>query len=392
MHKRSICVVTGTRAEYGLLHWLMQEILDDPDLDLRVIATGMHLSPEFGLTYREIETDGFVIDEKVEMLLSSDTPLGITKSMGLALIGFADALERLKPDIVVLLGDRFEILAVAQAALLARIPIAHIHGGETTEGAVDEAIRHAVTKMAQFHFVSATPYRHRVIQLGEHPSRVWTVGAPGLDHLNRTRLLDRKAFEASISFSLGTPTFLITYHPATLSSTAASTAIQELFDALDEFPDAKLIFTGANADAEGRVINERIGVYVQQQPERAIFFTSLGQIRYLSALFHVDVVIGNSSSGLIEVPMTKTPTVNIGDRQRGRLRGQSVIDCEESQRAIAEAIKEALSPGFQDTLASAASPYGSGNASVRVKERLKHVELNNAVMKKFYDLDLSHIV
>ncbi len=387
MKKRKICIVTGSRAEYGLLFWLMKEIQNDPALQLQIIATGMHLSPEFGLTYKQIEEDGFAIDEKVEMLLSSDTPVGIAKSVGLGVIGFADALDRLKPDILVVLGDRFEILAAAQAAMIARRPIAHIHGGEITEGAIDEAIRHAITKMSHFHFTAAAPYRNRVIQLGEAPERVLNYGAPGLDNVKKLKLLNRSTFEKAIDFQLGNPTFLITYHPVTLSDISPETAFQELLNALKQFPEAKIIFTKANADTAGRIINDIIDKFTEKHPNRVKAFTSMGQLLYLSAIKNADVVIGNSSSGIAEAPSFHKPTVNIGKRQQGRLKADSVIDCDEKERAIVTAIKKALSPEFKDVLTKTINPYGSGNASAKIKDHLKKVSLQNILMKKFYDVN-----
>lgn len=387
-YKQTVCVITGTRAEYGLLYWLMKEIDNDPDLQLQLVVTGMHLAPEFGMTCQQIEQDGFQISEKVEMLLSSDTPIGIAKSIGLGVIGFADTFSRLKPDIVVILGDRYEILAAAQAAMVARIPMAHIHGGELTEGAMDEAIRHALTKMSHLHFVAAEPYRRRVIQLGEQPDRVFHVGALGLDHIKRLKLLSRQAFEQSIDFKLGTLNFLVTYHPTTLNKEDSGLEIIELFRALDQYQDAHIIFTKANSDMNGRMINSMIDEYVKQNIERMIVFTSLGQLRYLSALQYVDVVIGNSSSGLIEAPLFGKPTVNIGDRQRGRLKAGSVIDCEETSVSITSAIEYALSEDFQKELANIVSLYGQGSASILIKEELKKVDLNEIIKKKFYDLDL----
>jgi len=388
MKKRKICIVTGSRAEYGLLFWLMKEIQNDPALQLQIIATGMHLSPEFGLTYRQIEEDGFAIDEKVEMLLSSDTPVGIAKSVGLGVIGFADALDRLKPDILVVLGDRFEILAATQAAMIARIPIAHIHGGETTEGAIDEAIRHAITKMAHFHFTAAAPYRNRVIQLGEAPERVFNCGAPGLDHVKKLKLLNKSTFEKAIDFQLGDPTFLVTYHSVTLSDTSPETAFQELLKALEQFPEAKIIITKANADTEGRIINKNIDKFAEKHPNRVKAFTSMGQLLYLSAIKNTDVVVGNSSSGIVEAPAFHKPTVNIGKRQQGRLKADSVIDCEENEQAIVAAINKALSPEFKNNvLKKTINPYGSGNASAKIKDHLKKVSLRNILMKKFYDVN-----
>jgi UDP-hydrolysing UDP-N-acetyl-D-glucosamine 2-epimerase len=391
MTYRKICVVTGTRAEYGLLYWLMREIQEDPELELQIIATGMHLSPEFGLTFREIEQDGFCINEKVEMLLSSDTPVSIAKSIGLGVIGFADALERLTPDILVVLGDRFEILAAAQAALVARIPIAHIHGGECTEGVIDEAIRHSITKMSHLHFVAAEQYRNRVIQLGEKPDHVFNFGAIGLDHIQRLELLDREKFEESINFHLGNPTFLVTYHPVTLEKRTTERNVIELLKALENFPEAQILFTKANADTEGRVINQLLEEFVHKNKERSKLFSSLGQLRYLSALKHVDVVIGNSSSGIIEAPLFKKATVNIGDRQKGRLKAKSIIDCGENAEEITNAIQKALSREFQKGLQQVTSLYGYGGTSKKIKEILKNVNLHNIIKKKFYDLDLIKI-
>lgn len=386
MYRRKICIVTGTRAEYGLLYWLMKEINDDDELELQIIATGMHLSPEFGLTYKNIETDGFNISAKVEMLLSSDTPVGITKSIGLAVVGFADVLEQLKPDILVLLGDRYEILAAAQAALVARIPVAHLHGGETTEGAMDEAIRHSITKMAHLHFVAAEPYRQRVIQLGEIPDNVFNYGAPGLDNINRLELLSREEFERSINFSLGKLNFLVTYHPVTLGSEDPYHSMQQLLAALAAFPNAKIILTKPNSDTGGRIISQLIDQYAQLYHERVYACTSLGQVRYLSALKYCDVVIGNSSSGIIEAPFLKTPTVNIGNRQCGRLQARSIISCPETSKAIIEAIQQALSPEFQQILPGIESVYGQGDTSRKIKERLKQTNLDGVTCKKFYDI------
>jgi UDP-N-acetylglucosamine 2-epimerase (non-hydrolysing)/GDP/UDP-N,N'-diacetylbacillosamine 2-epimerase (hydrolysing) len=384
--KRKICVVTGTRAEYGHLCWLMKEIKDDPDLELQIIATGMHMSPEFGLTYQEIEKDGFQIDEKVEMLLSSDTSVGITKSIGLGVIGFADALDRLKPDILVVLGDRFEIFAASQAAMIARIPIAHIHGGETTVGAIDEAMRHAITKMSHFHFTAAEPYHRRVIQLGESPERVMNYGTPGLDNLKKLTLLDKAAFEKAIDFNIGDLTFLVTYHPVTLSVEGPEKPINELLQAIDHFPDAKIIFTKANADTAGRIIIQRIEAYIENNPQRAKIFTSMGQLFYLSAIKNANIVIGNSSSGIVEAPVFHKPTVNIGMRQQGRLKAASIIDCEEKEQAIVAAIKKGLSPKFNEISKNVVNPYGQGDASVKIKEFLKTASLQNILMKKFYDV------
>lgn len=384
---RKICVVTGTRAEYGLLYWLMKEIQADSELQLQVIATGMHLSPEFGLTYKAIEKDGFNIDVKVEMLLSSDTPIGIAKSIGLGVISFADALERLKPDIMVVLGDRFEILAAAQAALVARIPVAHIHGGEQTEGAIDESIRHAVTKLSHMHFTAAEPYRRRIIQLGEQPDSVFTVGAPGLDNIKRLQLLDKEDFEKAIGFKLGKFNFLVTYHPETLGNASSSETMQKLLSALDHFTDAHIIFTRPNSDADSSVINRMLDEYVERTKERTAVFTSLGQINYLSALKHVDVVIGNSSSGIIEAPACHVATVNIGDRQKGRLKSDSVIDSAASVESVVAAVNKSLSSEFRKITIGCRSLYGNGDASQKIKHHLKSAVITTR--KTFFDIQFS---
>lgn len=364
----------------------MKEIEADNELQLQIIVTGMHLSPEFGLTYKTIQQDGFYIDEKIEMLLSSDTPVGIAKSIGLGVIGFAESLERLKPDIMVVLGDRYEILAAVQAAMVARIPVAHIHGGEATEGVIDEAIRHSITKMSHIHFAATEVYRQRIIQLGEQPNRVYNFGGIGLDNIVKLNLLGRKAFEQSIEFSLGVKNFLVTFHPVTLSKIGPTQAMENLFRALDEFPEAKIIFTKPNSDTDGRIISEMIDNYVLQNSDKAIAFTSLGQLRYLSAIKHVDLVIGNSSSGIIEVPFMKKPTINIGDRQKGRIKAATIIDCDENASSIVFAIKEGLSSEFQSRLLDSVSLYGNGNVSKQIKEILSTISLENIIMKKFYDI------
>jgi GDP/UDP-N,N'-diacetylbacillosamine 2-epimerase (hydrolysing) len=382
---RKICVITGTRAEYGLLRWVMQGIEDDPELTLQVIATGMHLSPEFGLTYREIEKDGFQIDRKVEMLTSSDTPVGIAKSMGLGLIGCADALNELRPDLIVVLGDRFEIFAAVSAALVARIPVAHIHGGETTEGAFDEALRHSITKMSHLHFVAADEYRQRVIQLGEHPERVFLVGGIGVDNIKRLKLLDRATLEASLDFKLGKKNLLITFHPVTLETSTATYQMAELLAALSALEDTKLIFTMPNADTDGRALIKMIEQYVAQHPN-ARAYTSLGQLRYLSCIAQMDGVVGNSSSGLSEVPSFKTGTINVGDRQRGRLKVESVINCEPTRHSIAAALKKLYTADFQVSLSQVRNPYGDGGTSEKVVKTIKHYSLDGIAKKAFYDL------
>ena len=379
-----ICVVTGTRAEYGLLYWTMRAIQDNPNLELSVCVTGMHLSPEFGLTYNQIESDGFPIDGKVEMLVSSDTSVGITKSIGLGLIGFADFYERSKPDWVLVLGDRFEIFAAVTAAMIARIPIAHCHGGEATEGLIDEAMRHSITKMSHLHFTSTNEYRNRVIQLGEQPKSVHYVGALGIENINRLNLLNKEEFESSIDFKLSSLNFLVTYHPVTLDNASAEQQFVELVQALSEFKEAKIIITKPNADHDGRVIIKLIDEFVSKNPINSISFISLGQIRYLSAIRHCQVVIGNSSSGLIEVPSFKKPTINIGDRQQGRIESKSVISCKPEKESIIEAINLALSEEFQNQLPNIKNPYGEGNSSIKILDTIISKSVDNILKKKFY--------
>ncbi|MBF0238886.1 MAG: UDP-N-acetylglucosamine 2-epimerase (hydrolyzing) [SAR324 cluster bacterium] len=384
--KRKIAVVTGSRAEYGLLYWLMKEIQEDPDLELQVVVTGMHLSPEFGLTWKEIEKDGFPIHKKVEMLFSSDTSVGVTKSIGVAIIGFADVWDALKSDIIVVLGDRFEIFAAASAAMITKIPIAHLHGGETTEGAFDESIRHAVTKMSHLHFVATQSYRKRVIQLGESPDRVFNVGGLGIDNIQRLKLLSRDALEQSIGFKLGTRNLLITFHPVTLENQTSAGQMNELLEALSEQKETHLIFTKPNADTDGRIISSMIDQYTAEHPQTSISFTSLGQLRYLSALQFMDAVIGNSSSGLCEAPSFRIGTINIGDRQKGRIKAESVIDCVPQKFQILKAMEQLFSPKFQTKLKSVHNPYGEGGASTQIKTILKSFPLVGILKKSFHDL------
>ena len=382
---KKICVVTGTRAEYGLLYWLLKEIEADKDLELQLIATGMHLSPEFGLTYQTIEKE-FKINKKIEMLLSSDTSVGISKSMGLAQISFAESYDELKPDIVIVLGDRYEIFSATSAAMIARIPIAHIHGGEKTEGAFDESIRHSITKMSHLHFTATNEYKNRVIQLGEHPSRVFNVGGMGIENIKRLKLLSKDEFEKLIEFKLNIKNILVTFHPVTLENSTAKEQFQQLLDAIDELEDTNIIFTKANSDTDGRVINQMIDEYVTKNSNKSIVFTSLGQLRYLSALQYVDAVVGNSSSGLAEAPSFRIGTINIGDRQKGRIKASSVIDCEPNKDSILKSFEKLYSKEFQETLKTTINPYGDGYASKKIVEILKNVDLKNILKKSFYDL------
>lgn len=382
---KKICVVTGTRAEYGLLYWLLKEIEADKELELQLIVTGMHLSPEFGLTYKEIEKE-FKINKKIEMLLSSDTSVGISKSMGLAQISFAESYDELKPDIVIVLGDRYEIFSATSAAMIARIPIAHIHGGEKTEGAFDESIRHSITKMSHLHFTATEEYKNRVIQLGEHPSRVFNVGGMGIENIKRLKLLSKDEFEKSIEFKLNSKNILVTFHPVTLENSTAKEQFQQLLDAIDELEDTNIIFTKANSDTDGRVINQMIDEYVTKNFHKSVQFTSLGQLRYLSALQYVDAVVGNSSSGLAEAPSFRIGTINIGDRQKGRIKASSVIDCEPNKDSILKSFEKLYSKEFQETLKTTINPYGNGCASKKIVEILKNVDLKNILKKSFYDL------
>ncbi len=387
MNKRKICIVTGTRAEYGLLFWLMKEIEQDDSLELQIIATGMHLSPEFGLTYKDIEKD-FKINKKIEMLLSSDTPIGISKSMGLAQISFSEAFYELEPNLVIILGDRYEIFSAASAAMIANIPMAHLHGGETTEGAFDESIRHSLTKMSHLHFTATEEYRNRVIQLGEYPDRVFNVGGLGIDNIKKLELLSKKEFEESINFKLNKKNILVTFHPVTLENKTAKEQFEELLEAIDDLQDTNIIFTKANSDTNGRIINQMIDDYVNLNKNKSICFISLGQLRYLSALQYVDMVVGNSSSGIIEAPSFKIATVNIGDRQKGRMKANSVLDCKPKKEFILETIFKVYNDEFNDILHNTINPYGDGGASKKIKEILININLKNILKKIFYNIKL----
>ena len=387
MIRKKICVVTGTRAEYGLLYWLMKGIEADDKLDLQIIATGMHLSPEFGLTYQEIEKD-FKIDKKIEMMLSSDTAVGISKSMGLAQISFAEAYEQLQSDLLLVLGDRYEIFSAVSAAMITQIPIAHLHGGETTEGAFDESIRHSITKMSHLHFVATEEYKNRVIQLGEHPSRVFNVGGMGIENIKKLPLLSKEEFEKSIDFKLAKKNIIISFHPVTLEKSTAKKQFQALLDAIDTLQDTNIIFTKANTDTDGRIINYMIDEYVNKNSEKSIGFTSLGQLRYLSALQYVDAMVGNSSSGLAEAPSFKIGTINIGDRQKGRIMADSVIDCEPSKDEILNAFDKLYSDDFKNILRVTTNPYGDGCASHKIIDEVKSISLSQLLKKTFYDIEV----
>lgn len=382
--QKSVCVLTGSRAEYGLLYGTMRKLQEHPDFALQILATGSHLSPEFGLTYREIEDQGFSIDWKLEMLLSSDTPVGISKSTGLALIGLADALDQLQPDLLLLLGDRYEVLAAATAATFARIPVAHIHGGEATFGLIDEAIRHSVTKMSHIHFTATEKYRQRVIQLGENPEYVFNVGAVGIDNIKSLKLLERSELEESLGIAIEQEVILATFHPVTLEKNTADEQMAALFQALRQI-DKQVIFTMPNADTDGRIIRRLIQEFVNQTP-RAFAFESLGQLRYLSLMSLATVVLGNSSSGLIETPSFGIPTVNIGDRQMGRIRGASVIDCKPDALDIIQSLQKAMDPAFREQAARAPNPYGNGSSASRILKILETIDFSGLGKKVFYDV------
>lgn len=362
----------------------MKEIQANSGLELQVVATGTHLSPEFGRTITNIESDGFVLAEQVEMLLSSDTSVGIAKSIGLGIIGFADAFRRLMPDIVVVLGDRFEVFAAAQAALVARIPLAHLHGGETTEGAIDEAFRHCITKMAHLHFTATEEYRKRVIQLGENPERVFNFGAMAIDGIKKYKLLSRPDLEQTLGFTFAPQNLLVTFHPVTLEADTAGQQFGELLAALEDFTEPRLIFTMPNADTGGRVIRRMIEEFVMKHPERAVSYESLGQLRYFSVMAQVDGVVGNSSSGLIEAPFFHIGTVNIGDRQAGRVKSASVIDCEPTRQSIISAFQCLYSNEFQALLPRVVNPYGDELVAHKIMKTLAEYPLDRILKKRFF--------
>ena len=382
---RKICVITGTRAEYGLLGRLMRFIADDNDLQLQIIATNMHLSPEYGLTYKEIETDGFVINKKVHMLLSSDSANATVKSVGLGTIGFADAYEELKPDMILVLGDRYEILAATIAALIYKIPIIHLHGGEITEGAYDDAIRHAITKMSHLHFTSTEEYRERVIQMGESPKNVFYVGAIGCDNIRQIPLMGKEELEESLNFPIDRKTILVTFHPVTMENNTAKAQFNELLSAIDEMEGLRVIFTMPNSDTDGRIIVDLIKKYVANNLEKATWFNSLGMKRYLSTLQYIGAVIGNSSSGIIEVPSFRIPTLNIGDRQKGRIMAASVVNCLPTKNDIKQNLTMIMKPAYRNSLKDVENPYDKPNTVQEIVGIIKENK-NISATKKFYDL------
>lgn len=384
--KRKICVVSGTRAEYGQISSLLRLINNDKELDLQLIATGMHLSPEFGLTYQDIEKDGFEIYKKIENILSADTPSSISKSTAIGLIGFADAFNEILPDLIIVLGDRYELLAACIAAMFANIPIAHISGGETTVGAFDEAIRHSISKMSYWHFVATDEYRKRVIQLGENPDRVFNVGGITVDLIKKTKLLTKKDLEEKLGLKFGNKNLLITFHSSSLDYSSSKKHIKIILKVLSELSDIFFIFTLSNADTNGRIINEMIENFVNENTNCSICFTSMGSLNYLSTMQYVDGVLGNSSSGLTEAPTFKIGTVNIGDRQRGRLMAHSVINCDPDKNSIHNAIRKLYSKQFQNSLKIVTNPYGEGDATKNIFRVIKNKPLPKSIKKEFYDL------
>ncbi|TGL45986.1 UDP-N-acetylglucosamine 2-epimerase [Leptospira perdikensis] len=383
-----ICVITGTRAEYGLLKGLMKLLQSSSSFNLQVIATGMHLSPEFGLTYKEIEKDGFNIDRKIEILLSSDSPTSISKSMGLAMISISEALEQLKPDLLILLGDRFEIFACASCAMIARIPIAHLHGGERTEGLIDEAIRHSVTKMSLLHFVATEEYRKRVVQLGEDEERVFNCGGLGVDLIKNINLMKKDELEKSLNFQFKNKNLLVTFHPVTLENNTSEFQFKEICKVLSNYVSKGngVIFTKANSDTDGRIINKIIDEFVSNNGN-CVAFESLGALRYLSVLQYIDGVLGNSSSGLLEVPSFQKGTINVGERQKGRVMAESVIQCESDEISISKAVETLYSVEFQNKLKQVTSPYGNGGASAEIFKILQGIDFQKISVKKpFRDL------
>lgn len=380
---KKVCVITATRAEYGLLKPLIKKISEGNDYELQILATGAHLSPEFGLTYKHIEDDGFTINSKVEMLLSADTDPGIVKSMGLGMIGYADAFTQLKPDAIVILGDRYEMLAVAAAASIFKIPIVHLHGGEITEGAYDDAIRHAITKLSYLHFTSTEEYKNRVIQMGEEPGRVFNVGAIGLDNIVNQQTLSRQEVESELGITFKKYNYQVTFHPETLAEKNSKEQFEELLIAISQQQDSLFIFTKANADSDGRIINQMIDEYVKNNADHAVVFTSLGSFKFLSLLKCCDAIVGNSSSGIIEAPSLSTQTINIGERQRGRIQASSVVNCTVSSSAIANAFEQVKQDRKKEN--TVINPYGNGNTADKIysllKEKLKH----KPGAKTFYD-------
>jgi len=381
--KKRILFFTGARSEFGLLKPLLSEIKNDNTFQLLLVASGMHLSPEFGLTYRDIEKDGFEVTEKIEMLISSDTPVGICKSIGVGLIGYGEVIERIKPDISVVLGDRYEALAFAIANTVSRVPLAHLYGGEATYGLIDEAFRHSITKMSYLHFAATESYRNRIIQMGEAPERVFNVGALGIDNIKKSKLLTIEELEKALSFKFGTRNLMVTFHPVTLEKKTSSHYCRELLEVLDGLPETHIIFTGANADTDGRIINTLFSEYVENHRDKSTFIINMGNLLYYSTLQFVDAVVGNSSSGIIEAPTFKIGTINIGNRQKGRISAESVINCPTDRESISHALQKLYSHEFQEKLKRVHNPYGNGGSAVKIISIIKNMEFFDIENKEF---------
>lgn len=384
---KKICIITSTRADYGLLVPIIEKIKNDKNLKLQLIVTGMHLSPEFGLTYKQIEEDGYEITEKIEILLSSDTAVGISKSMGLTMISFSEAFERIKPDLIIALGDRYEIFSAVSTAHISKIPIAHLYGGETTQGAFDESLRHCISKMSYLHFTSTEEYKKRVIQLGENPNRVFNVGALGVENIKNMKLLSKEELEKQIDFELHDRYALVTFHPVTLEKSTSKIQFLNLLNALEEIQDLKVIFTKSNSDTDGRILNKMIDDFVMKNPKKYKAFVSMGQLRYLSAMKYSCMVIGNSSSGIVEAPSFKIPTINIGDRQKGRIQGETIINSYPCKEDILRSIQIATVNIENSSYKNVINPYGDGCTSEKIiKEIKKQLEIKINLKKKFYDI------
>lgn len=382
-----ICVATGTRAEYGLLKPLIKAISEEIGFQLQLLVTGAHLSPEFGITYKLIEEDGFKIDKKVEMLLSADTPTSIVKSMGMGMVGYADAFQDLQPDLLIILGDRYEMLSIASSAMIFNIPIVHIHGGEVTEGAYDDAIRHSITKMSHLHFASTEEYKNRIIQMGENPENVHNVGAIGLDTIANSKLMSKEELEENLNISFQKYNYQVTFHPTTLDNESPENQFQILLNAIEKQEESFFVFTKSNADTGGRIINQMIDAFVKKNPKKAVTFTSLGNHRFLSVVNVCDAIVGNSSSGILEVPSLKTGTINIGNRQKGRIQAQSIINTKVDENEILKAFDEVKSEEYKKNLQTVENPYGDGTATPRIMKVLRKVQHNAFQTKPFFDLN-----
>jgi UDP-hydrolysing UDP-N-acetyl-D-glucosamine 2-epimerase len=379
---KKLCVFTGSRAEYGLLLPLLKRIKEINEFQLQIIVAGMHLSEEFGFTFKEIENDGFYIDEKIEMLISSDTETSIVKSMGVGMISFSDTLKRLNPDWLIVLGDRFELFSLVTSAYVQKIPIAHLHGGEKTEGAIDEGLRHAITKMSYLHFTSSEEHRQRVMQLGESADRVFNVGAIGLDNIQEMKLLTLKELEKSLNFDLKKPFFVVAFHPVTLENNSSEMHFKELLDAIQQFKEYNFIFTLPNADADGRIIGKMIKSFVKDNYSFCRYFYSLGQQRFLSTVKYSKAIIGNSSSGIIEAPTLNTYTINIGDRQKGRAKAESILNCEPESASIIRLINFVINTPYKPCI----NPYGSGGTAEKIIKILKNFQDISNLKKTFNDI------